>query len=140
MYAEVTFPTIFGAFSILRCVLLREHISLVHAHQAFSTMANEAILHARTMGYKVVFTDHSLFGFADLSSILTNKVLKFTCADVHQVGFPSLLQALDSEPLIPHYKFQLVPWAPHEMSACFRRLSQAAEVKQLKETMVLRIS
>ena len=85
IYAQVTLPTIFGAFSLLRCVLLRERITLVHAHQAFSTMAHEATLHARTMGFKVVFTDHSLFGFADLSSILTNKVLKFTVADVHQV-------------------------------------------------------
>jgi phosphatidylinositol N-acetylglucosaminyltransferase subunit A len=33
----------------------------------------------------VVFTDHSLFGFADAASILINKVLKFTLADVHHV-------------------------------------------------------
>jgi phosphatidylinositol glycan class A protein len=46
-------------------------------------MAHEAILHARTMGCRVVFTDHSLFGFADASSILVNKVLKFSLADVH---------------------------------------------------------
>ena len=85
IYMQVTLPTIFGLFRLLRCVLLRERIDLVHAHQAFSTMAHEAILHARTMGYKVVFTDHSLFGFCDVASILTNKVLKFTAADVHQV-------------------------------------------------------
>ena len=41
--------------------------------QAFSTMAHEAIMHARTMGLPAVFTDHSLFGFADASSILVNK-------------------------------------------------------------------
>ena len=35
---------------------------------------------------QVVFTDHSLFGFADASSILTNKVLKFSLADVHEVS------------------------------------------------------
>lgn len=80
-----TFPTIFGAFRALRDVIIRERITLVHAHQAFSTMAHEAVLHARTMGLKVVFTDHSLFGFADPSSILINKVLKFTLADVHRV-------------------------------------------------------
>ena len=160
----VTFPTLFGSFSMLRRILLQERITLVHAHQvggwlaggwggwgqllmayekrqcnteriwlrlsallsaavcttdrlaaaspltaaaaacpaaarpptrppsnthlppttrnppwppppqAFSTMAHEAIMHARTMGYPVVFTDHSLFGFADASSILVNKV------------------------------------------------------------------
>ena len=80
-----TFPTIFGAFPALRRVILAERISLLHAHQAFSTMAHEAVLHARTMGLRTVFTDHSLFGFADASSILINKVLKFTLADVHRV-------------------------------------------------------
>ena len=43
------------------------------------------MFHARTMGLKTVFTDHSLFGFADASSILTNKVLKFSLADVSHV-------------------------------------------------------
>ncbi|KAM2613563.1 hypothetical protein TB2_028293 [Malus domestica] len=31
-------------------------------------------MHARTMGYKIVFTDHSLYGFADVGSIHMNKV------------------------------------------------------------------
>ena len=44
-------------------------------------MAHEAMFHARNMGLKAVFTDHSLFGFADASSILTNKLLKFSLAD-----------------------------------------------------------
>jgi phosphatidylinositol glycan class A protein len=34
------------------------------------------------MGIPCTFTDHSLFGFADTSSILTNKLLKFTLSDV----------------------------------------------------------
>lgn len=46
---------------------------LAPAPQAFSTMAHEAVMHARTMGLPCVFTDHSLFGFADASSILMNK-------------------------------------------------------------------
>ena len=37
------------------------------------------------MGLKTVFTDHSLFGFADASSIMTNKLLKFTLSDVGHV-------------------------------------------------------
>lgn len=48
-------------------------------------MALESILHARTMGVKCCFTDHSLFGFADASSILTNKLLKFTLSDLDHV-------------------------------------------------------
>ncbi|CAI9273738.1 unnamed protein product [Lactuca saligna] len=40
-------------------------------------------MHARTMGYKVLFTDHSLYGFADIGSIHMNKVLQFTLALEH---------------------------------------------------------
>ncbi|KAK8990550.1 hypothetical protein V6N11_009243 [Hibiscus sabdariffa] len=77
-----TFPTIYGTFPIIRTILLREKISLVHGHQAFSTLCHETLMHSRTMGYKVVFTDHSLYGFADVGSIHMNKVLQFTLADV----------------------------------------------------------
>ncbi|WEJ96154.1 Phosphatidylinositol N-acetylglucosaminyltransferase GPI3 subunit [Yamadazyma tenuis] len=37
------------------------------------------------MGLKTVFTDHSLYGFADLWSILGNKLLKFTLSDIGHV-------------------------------------------------------
>ena len=48
-------------------------------------MCHEAIMHAHILGISVVFTDHSLFGFADGSSILTNKILKFTLSTVNAV-------------------------------------------------------
>uniref|UniRef100_A0A5B7BV36 phosphatidylinositol N-acetylglucosaminyltransferase n=1 Tax=Davidia involucrata TaxID=16924 RepID=A0A5B7BV36_DAVIN len=79
-----TLPTIYGTLPIIRTILIREKISLVHGHQAFSTLCHEALMHARTMGYKVVFTDHSLYGFADVGSIHMNKVLQFTLAGVSQ--------------------------------------------------------
>ena len=46
-------------------------------------MSHEGILYARTMGMKCVFTDHSLFGFADVGAIHTNKLLDMTLADTH---------------------------------------------------------
>ncbi|XP_020241629.1 phosphatidylinositol N-acetylglucosaminyltransferase subunit A isoform X1 [Asparagus officinalis] len=79
-----TLPTFYLTLPIIRTILVRERISVVHGHQAFSTLCHEALLHARTMGYKVVFTDHSLYGFADVGSIHMNKVLQFTLADVDQ--------------------------------------------------------
>lgn len=79
-----TLPTFYGTLPITRTILIRENISLVHGHQAFSTLCHEVLMHARTMGYKVVFTDHSLYGFADAGSIHMNKVLQFTLADVTQ--------------------------------------------------------
>ena len=68
-------PTLSGSLPILRTIFVREGITLVHGHQAFSTLCHEALLHARTMGLRVVFTDHSLYGFADLGSIHMNKVI-----------------------------------------------------------------
>ena len=82
IYRETTFPTVFSFFPIFRNIIIREQIEIVHGHASLSSFCGEAILHARTMGLRTVFTDHSLFGFADAASILTNKLLKFTLSDV----------------------------------------------------------
>eukprot|EP01114_Cavostelium_apophysatum_P009560 TRINITY_DN22723_c0_g1_i1.p1 TRINITY_DN22723_c0_g1~~TRINITY_DN22723_c0_g1_i1.p1 ORF type:complete len:451 (+),score=77.19 TRINITY_DN22723_c0_g1_i1:100-1452(+) len=85
IYNQSTLPTAVLMFPLIRCILIRERINIVHCHQAFSCLGHECMLHARTMGYKVCFTDHSLFGFADASSILMNKVLKFSLTDITHV-------------------------------------------------------
>ena len=82
---QVSFPTVFSTFPIFRQIFIREQIDIVHGHGAFSSMSSEGLLHAGTMGLKTVFTDHSLFGFEDTSSILTNKLLKFALSDVNHV-------------------------------------------------------
>jgi phosphatidylinositol glycan class A protein len=82
MYRSTTFPTVFSFFPIFRNIMIREQIDIVHGHASMSSLALEAILHARTMGLRAVLTDHSLFGFADAGSILTNKLLKFILSDV----------------------------------------------------------
>ncbi|KAF2148398.1 glycosyltransferase family 4 protein [Myriangium duriaei CBS 260.36] len=85
IYRETTFPTVFSFFPIFRNIVIRERIQIVHGHASLSNLCHEAIIHARTMGLKTVLTDHSLFGFADAASILTNKLLKFTLSDVDHV-------------------------------------------------------
>ena len=85
VYNGATCPDIFGNFKLLRLILLRERVTMLHAHQTFSVMGHEAVFHARTMGYKCVFTDHSLFGFHDASSIHMNKLLVMTLADCNHV-------------------------------------------------------
>ena len=82
MVDRVTLPTFFCFFPLLRQILIRERIEIVHCHQTTSQLSHEVILHAHTMGYKAVFTDHSLFGFADAASINVNKVLEFTLAGI----------------------------------------------------------
>ena len=76
VYNGATCPDIFGNFKLLRLILLRERVTVLHAHQAFSVMGHEAVFHARTMGYKCVFTDHSLFGrrVVHFHSIHANRV------------------------------------------------------------------
>jgi len=87
IYNQSSLPTICFSlfFPLFRRILIRENIEIVHCHQAFSTLALEGIFLAKTMGYKTVFTDHSLFGFADLSSIHTNKILNFSLTNASHV-------------------------------------------------------
>ncbi|KAI6245537.1 Phosphatidylinositol N-acetylglucosaminyltransferase gpi3 subunit [Erysiphe necator] len=85
IYRASTFPTVFSFFPIFRNIVIREQIEIVHGHASLSSLCHEAILHARTMGLRAVFTDHSLFGFADAASILTNKLIKFTLSDIDHV-------------------------------------------------------
>ncbi len=59
-------------------ILLRERVQIVHGHQTTSNLAHEALLHAKTMGLTCLFTDHSLFGFANLAAIHVNKLMAFT--------------------------------------------------------------
>jgi phosphatidylinositol glycan class A protein len=58
---------------------------LVQTKKAFSTLAIESLFHAKILNLKTIFTDHSLFGFADASSILTNKILECSIANCDHV-------------------------------------------------------
>ena len=81
-YDQIIFPTLFAFFPLFRNILIREQVQIVHGHQSTSTLANECMLYARTLGYKICYTDHSLFGFADVASIHINKILKSTLSDI----------------------------------------------------------
>ncbi|CUM64320.1 uncharacterized protein PRCAT00001920001 [Priceomyces carsonii] len=85
IFRNCTVPTVFLAFPILRNIFIREDIDIVHGHGSYSSLCHEAIIHGRTLGLRTVFTDHSLFGFADIWSIVGNKILKFTLSDIGHV-------------------------------------------------------
>ncbi|CAK9826968.1 Phosphatidylinositol N-acetylglucosaminyltransferase subunit A [Anthophora retusa] len=80
-YNECVLPTMICSIPLIRYIFLREEIQIVHGHSAFSALAHEGMLIGRLMGLKTIFTDHSLFGFADASAILTNKFLEISLAD-----------------------------------------------------------
>lgn len=75
-YNQCILPTAVCNVPMLRAVLLRERVEVVHGHSAFSALAHEALMVGSLLGLKTVFTDHSLFGFADLSAALTNNLLE----------------------------------------------------------------
>ncbi|QLG70695.1 hypothetical protein HG535_0A06370 [Zygotorulaspora mrakii] len=85
LHRETTFPNVFGTFPVIRNILLREQIDIVHSHGSASTFSLEAIFHANTMGLKTVFTDHSLYGFSNITAILVNKLLTFTLTNTDKV-------------------------------------------------------
>ncbi|XP_066561926.1 phosphatidylinositol N-acetylglucosaminyltransferase subunit A [Amia ocellicauda] len=85
MYNQSTATTCFHSLPLLRCIYIHERITVVHSHSSFSAMAHDSLFHAKTMGLNTVFTDHSLFGFADVSSVLTNKLLTVTLCDTNHI-------------------------------------------------------
>lgn len=80
-YNQVILPTMICNVPLLRYILLRERIEIVHGHSAFSTLAHEAMNVGQLLGLRSVFTDHSLFGFADLSAVVTNKFLEISLSN-----------------------------------------------------------
>jgi phosphatidylinositol N-acetylglucosaminyltransferase subunit A len=82
MTANDALPTFTATLPLLRWIFIREGIEIVHAHQATSTMANESVVYAATMGLASVYTDHSLFGFDDVASVILNRVLQVTLSTV----------------------------------------------------------
>ena len=85
MTDEVCLPTFTVSLPLLRYIFIREGITIVHSHQATSALANEAITYASELGLASVYTDHSLFGFNDIASIILNRVLKVTMSTVGRV-------------------------------------------------------
>nr|CAG4634752.1 EOG090X0515 [Alona affinis] len=79
-HEQVAFPTLVGSLALIRHILIRERVEIVHGHSAFSTLSHEAMLIAKLLGLKTVFTDHSLNGFADVTSTITNKLLEISLA------------------------------------------------------------
>ncbi|CAD8170473.1 unnamed protein product [Paramecium octaurelia] len=81
-HEQVVLFTYMGSLALLRQILLREEIHVVHSHAATSFFGGELLLHAKSLGYKTVFTDHSLFAFNDAASFHVNKILKFILSEV----------------------------------------------------------
>jgi phosphatidylinositol glycan class A protein len=76
VHDRVVLPTGLALLPILRDVLIRERIEMVHAH-AVCTMALEAVTLCSLMEYRVVYTEHSNFGMSSASDINLNALERF---------------------------------------------------------------
>ncbi|CAH8605169.1 unnamed protein product [Dicrocoelium dendriticum] len=84
-YKQIIFLSLLGTLSIVRDILIREQVELVHGHSSFSLLSHETVIHAQSLGIHTVVTDHSLFGFADLSSVTMNKIVEGVLSAVDYV-------------------------------------------------------
>ena len=82
MVDQDALPTFTATLPLVRWILIREGVDVVHAHQATSTMANESLAYAAAMGLASVYTDHSLFGFDDVAGVVLNRVLQVTLSQI----------------------------------------------------------
>lgn len=84
-----TVPNLFACLPLVRAILLRERIHILHAHQALSSLGLESVMHAKTLhvGIRTVFTDHSLFGLGGggWGEVSGNKMLKGILNDIEAV-------------------------------------------------------
>lgn len=55
MYNQSTATTVYHSLPLMRCVFVRERITVVHAHSSFSAMGHDALFHAKTMGLNTVY-------------------------------------------------------------------------------------
>lgn len=80
-YNQCILPTLICNIPLIRYILVRESVEIVHEHSAFSAIGIEVGIIGRLMGLRSIFTDHSLFGFADASAVVVNKFLQLALAD-----------------------------------------------------------
>nr|XP_045613685.1 phosphatidylinositol N-acetylglucosaminyltransferase subunit A-like [Procambarus clarkii] len=83
MVSDFFYPNVGGVeehiFQLSQCLLRRGHKVIVLTH----IYNDRRGIRYMTNGLKSVFTDHSLFGFADMSAIVTNNFLALSLADVN---------------------------------------------------------
>lgn len=82
MVSNAVMPTFTATLPLLRSIFLRERIDIVHAHQATSTMGNEAIVYGGLLGIATVYTDHSLFSLDDVAGVILNRVVQTTLCNI----------------------------------------------------------
>ena len=79
---NVGFPSFLNGIPIVRDVLMREQIDVVHGHFSTSVTMTMVMMTAKALGVKTVITEHTLFPFGSLETVHLNKLCKWYLKDV----------------------------------------------------------
>ena len=85
IFDQNSLPILFFFIPIIRNILIRECIDIVHYHAASSFMTISCCIGIATMGIHSIYTDHSLFPFNDTMYIHINKGLKCSLTETDQI-------------------------------------------------------
>jgi phosphatidylinositol glycan class A protein len=79
---DSVFMTFINSIPVVRQILIREKIDIVHGHSSTSILQNTVLMAAKACDVKTCFTEHSLFSFNEEFSINLNKIVKWTMRDL----------------------------------------------------------
>ncbi|KAK8806818.1 hypothetical protein WA588_005618, partial [Blastocystis sp. NMH] len=80
MTMGTVFPYFFVWMPMLRRILLKEQIDIVHFHQCTSVMFYTSVRQCEVMNLRTVYTDHSLMDLNTLSGVMLNKMFRcYSC-------------------------------------------------------------
>ena len=89
MSSHIVYPAMFSGMSLLiRNILLREKIQIMHGHQETSLLVIISIFIAKSLDLPFVLTQHSLHNFGDLGSIELNNMYRVLLKYIvsHSIG------------------------------------------------------
>lgn len=78
----VGFVSFLNGIPVIRDILIRENIDLVHGHFSTSVTNFSTLIAAKALGVKTVMTEHTLFPFGSLETLHLNKICKWYLKDV----------------------------------------------------------
>lgn len=95
---NTTFPNLLSNTFTLYDIYKSEEINVVHGHQTMSSLALEALFHAKTLNLKCILTEHSLFEVGGFENILVNRLAELILRDIDyfiSVSFTSKINLMN---------------------------------------------
>lgn len=78
----VSFFVWWQLYFVIRQIIIREQIDIVHCHTSTAVLGLTCINVAKMLGIKSCLTEHSLFNYGDMAGINLNKLVKWSFRDL----------------------------------------------------------